>query len=83
MQINQKILDHFPLILISSTFYNVTFFCYKVIGELVQGKKLCQESYLNVEIDGVCKVSFTLTNHGTLLLDAKTTNSAPICMNGI
>lgn len=39
--------------------------------------------YLNVEIDGVCKVSFTLTNHGTLLLDAKTTNSAPICMNGI
>ena len=44
---------------------------------------MCQESYLNVEIDGVCKVSFTLTNHGTLLLDAKTTNSAPICMNGI
>lgn len=63
---------------------NSDLFCYQVMGELVQEKKiLCQESYLNVEIDGVCKVSFTLTNHGTLLLDAKTTNSAPICMNGI
>ena len=63
---------------------NSDLFRYQVIGELVQEKKkLCQESYLNVEIDGVCKVSFTLTNRGTLLLDAKTTNSAPICMNGI